>query len=117
MINERLKILISNLGMKEKEFAQKIGFTQAYISMILTGKKTNPSSRFFDSVSRAFYVNTEWLRAGEGEIFSFSDLNLSPTDASLLAKYRLLPAGEKALVDGLVDAILLKSMAAREEKQ
>jgi hypothetical protein len=83
--------------------------------MILTGKKVNPSSRFLDSVSRVFYVNMEWLRTGEGEMFSLSDLNLSPADDSLLAKYRLLPAGERAIIDEVVDALLLKSMTEREE--
>ncbi|GHV06418.1 hypothetical protein FACS189485_14910 [Spirochaetia bacterium] len=116
MLDKRLRNLIFTLNMKEKDFAQKIGFTQAYVSMILTGKKTNPSSRFFDSVSRVFYVNMEWLRSGEGEIFSVSDLSLSPADASLLAKYRLLSADAKALIDEVVDAILLKSMAKREGK-
>ncbi|MDR0876875.1 MAG: helix-turn-helix domain-containing protein [Treponema sp.] len=115
MLNERLKALISNLGMKDKDFAQKLGFSQPYISMILTGKKTTPSTRFFDALSRVFYVNIEWLRTGEGEMFVVPDLNLSPADASLLAKYRLLPAGERAIIDEVVDAILLKSMADREE--
>jgi transcriptional regulator with XRE-family HTH domain len=116
MLNERLNALISNLGLKDKDFAQKIGFSQPYISMILTGKKTTPSPRFFDSLSRVFYVNTEWLRTGEGEMFAAPDLNLSPADASLLAKYRLLPTAKKAIIDEVVDAILLKSLAEREEK-
>jgi transcriptional regulator with XRE-family HTH domain len=115
MLKARLKALISNLGMKETDFAQKIGFTQPYISMILTGRKTTPSPRFFDSVSRIFSVNIEWLRTGEGEMFSVPGLNLSPADASLLAKYRLLPAREKAVIDEVVDALLLKSMTEREE--
>jgi transcriptional regulator with XRE-family HTH domain len=116
MLNERLNALISNLGLKDKDFAQKIGFSQPYISMILTGRKTTPSPRFFDSVSRIFSVNTEWLRTGEGDMFAAPDLNLSPVDASLLAKYRLLPANEKAVIDEVVDALLLKSMTEPEEK-
>ncbi|GHV13687.1 hypothetical protein FACS189491_08990 [Spirochaetia bacterium] len=112
MLHTRLKTLIRSLDMKEKDFAQKIGFTQPYISMILTGKKTNPSLRFFESLSRVFYVNIDWLREGKGEMYSDPGLNLSNSDATLLAKYRLLPAGEKALVDGVVDAILIKSMSS-----
>jgi transcriptional regulator with XRE-family HTH domain len=106
----RLASLITKLGVKKRDFAQKIGFTQSYISMILSGKKTSPSLRFFDSVSREFSVNTAWLRDGRGQIFSAPGLNLSDTDAALLAKYRLLPPGEQAMIDKLVDAVLLKSM-------
>jgi transcriptional regulator with XRE-family HTH domain len=112
----RLDSLISNLGMKKRDFAQKIGFTQSYISMILSGKKTSPSLRFFDSVSREFYVNTAWLRDGRGQIFSAPGLNLSDTDAALVAKYRLLPPDEQAMIDKLVDAVLLKSMTGQEKK-
>jgi transcriptional regulator with XRE-family HTH domain len=111
MLQTRLKALIDNLGLKEKEFAQKLGFTQPYISMIITGKKTNPSSRFFDAVARVFYVSPEWLQDGTGEMYSDLGLNLTPSDASLLAKYRLLPASERALIDEVVNALLLKSMA------
>jgi transcriptional regulator with XRE-family HTH domain len=113
----RLDSLITKLGMKKRDFAQKIGFTQSYISMILSGKKTSPSPRFFDSVFREFYVNTAWLRDGRGQIFSAPGLNLSDADAALLAKYRLLPLDEQTMIDKLVDALLLKSMTGQEEKQ
>jgi transcriptional regulator with XRE-family HTH domain len=112
----RLDSLIIKLGVKKRDFAQKIGFTNAYISMILSGKKTNPSLRFFDSVSREFCVNTAWLRDGRGQIFSAPGLDVSDMDASLLAKYRLLPPDERAMIDTLVDALLLKSMTGQEKK-
>jgi transcriptional regulator with XRE-family HTH domain len=116
MLNTRLKALICHLGIKENDFAQKTGFSQPYISMILRGKKTNPSPRFFDSISRVFHVNAEWLRSGSGEMFSVPDLNISASEASLLAKYRLLPAHERAVIDEVIDAILLKSMMEGDEK-
>ena len=68
-LGTRLELLISRLGVKQKDFADKAGFTQAYISMILSGTKTNPSQRFFDAIGHAFYVNPGWLRTGEGEMF------------------------------------------------
>ncbi len=111
MLSTRLEYLISNLGMKKRDFAGKIGFTQGYISMILSGKKTNPSQRFYDSVNREFHVNPGWLRNGTGDVFVFPDLDLSASDASLLAKYRRLPPSERKIVDEIVDAMLMKSMA------
>lgn len=113
MLSTRLNALITNLGMKKGDFAQKIGFTQAYISMILSGKKTNPSSRFYDAVAHEFHVSVQWLRDGEGEMFSFPGQDMSSSDASLLAKYRLLPPTERRVVDEVVDAMLLKCMADR----
>ncbi|ULQ61080.1 helix-turn-helix transcriptional regulator [Brucepastera parasyntrophica] len=115
MLSARLEYLITSLGMKKSEFADRIGFTQAYISMILSGKKHNPSPRFYDSVSREFHVNSGWLRDGSGEVFAFPDLDISASDASLLAKYRLLPPSEQKIIDEIVDAMLFKSMAKQAD--
>lgn len=111
MLGVRLACLISNLGIKKMDFAAKIGFSQAYISMILGGKKTNPSSRFFDTISRVFGVNTEWLRDGEGDMFAPPGPDMTASDASLLAKYRLLPLSEQKVIDEVMEAMLLKSMS------
>lgn len=116
MLSSRLASLIVNLGMKSVDFAARIGFSQAYVSLIMNGKKTNPSQRFFDSVAREFNVSVQWLREGTGDMFTFPDLDISSSDATLLAKYRLLPAAERKIVDDIVDAILLKTMTTMEDR-
>jgi hypothetical protein len=84
--------------------------------MILSGKKTGPSLRFFESVSRAFHVSVEWLRDGTGDMYVVPGSDMSASDASLLAKYRLLPAYERKIVDEVVNAMLLKSRSERESE-
>jgi transcriptional regulator with XRE-family HTH domain len=49
-LGKRLKIALEKLGVTQQELAEKIGFTQSYISKILNGAKI-PSSRFFDVIS------------------------------------------------------------------
>jgi transcriptional regulator with XRE-family HTH domain len=110
LLNERLEKVIKYLGIKKMYFAEKIGFTPSYVSMILNGKKMNPSVRFFESVARAFRVNIEWLRTGEGEMFAGADLNLSDEDAALVEKYRALPPSDRKTVETIVDAMLIKSV-------
>ena len=114
-LGTRLELLISRLGVKQKDFADKAGFTQAYISMILSGTKTNPSQRFFDAIGHAFYVNPGWLRTGEGEMFSAPFLGLSSSDAELLAKYRLLPPAEQAVINEVVNAFIIKNLPSEED--
>jgi transcriptional regulator with XRE-family HTH domain len=115
LLNERLEKLIRYLGIKKMYFADKIGFTPSYVSMILSGKKRNPSARFFDSVARAFHVNIEWLRNGSGEMFAGSDLNLSDEDAALIEKYRALPPADRKTVETIVDAMLIKNERESDE--
>lgn len=108
MLNERLETLINTLGMKKGDFADKIKFSQAYISMILSGSKQNPSDRFFESIRREFNVSTDWLRDGKGEMYVIDNPKLTSIEKDLVSKYNLLPLSERKMIDEVVDALLLK---------
>ena len=105
-----MEFLISNLGIKQSDFAQRIHFAQSYVSMVLSSVKTSPSSRFIDAVCREFNVNTEWLKNGKGDIYTIPGLPMHAEDAELLAKYRLLPISEQKIVEEIINAFLLKTM-------
>jgi transcriptional regulator with XRE-family HTH domain len=109
-LSGRLKQVLENLGINQQELAEKIGFTQSYISKILNGSKI-PSSRFFDVISHELYLNPVWLQNGIGEMF-LSVSGFSPQDAAMIAKYRLLTEEEKAVIDKMTDVLLKK----KEEK-
>jgi transcriptional regulator with XRE-family HTH domain len=113
----RLEFLISNLGIKQLDFAQRIHFTQSYVSMVLSGVKTSPSSRFFDAVCREFNVNLEWIKNGKGDTYTIPGLPLQSEDAELLAKFHLLPPSEQKIVEEIINAFLLKTMSAEKTKQ
>jgi len=108
----RLDFLLSNLGIKQLDFARRIHFTQSYVSMVLSGVKTSPSPRFFDAICREFSVNPEWLANGKGDVYFIPGQSLRTEDAELLAKYRLLPSGEQRIIEEIINAFLLKSMTA-----
>lgn len=109
MLKDRLRILIETLGIRKGEFADQMHFSQAYISMILSGAKQNPSDRFYESARLAFSVSPNWLRNGEGEMFLIDDTHLTPMEKELVAKYNALPLSERRIIDEVVDALLLKS--------
>jgi transcriptional regulator with XRE-family HTH domain len=111
-LSERLKLTLQKLGVNQQEFSEKIGFAQSYISKILSGAKV-PSSRFFDIISHELYINPAWLRYGSGEMFLAAESGLSPQDAAMVAKYRLLTPEEKYVIDKMTDALLKK----KEEKR
>jgi transcriptional regulator with XRE-family HTH domain len=112
----RLDFLISNLGIKQMDFARRINFTQSYVSMVLSGVKTSPSPRFFDAVCREFNVNPEWLANGKGGTYAIPGQSLPTENAELLAKYRLLPPGEQQIVEEIINAFLMKTMTGENEK-
>ena len=69
MINERLKLLLKELGMSQRQFAMKINLDAGYFSKIIQGK-ANPPERILLLIEKVFHVNKHWLEDGTGEIFS-----------------------------------------------
>jgi transcriptional regulator with XRE-family HTH domain len=108
---DRLAFLISELGIMQKDFAHRVRYTQAYVSMVLSGAKPSPGRRFIEAICREFSVNEEWIANGKGEVFSVSDLPLSSGKAEILAKFRLLPADKQKVVEDIIDGFLQKSLA------
>lgn len=111
----RLEFLLSNLGVKQLDFAQQIGFAQSYISMILNGSKTSPRPRFYEAVAREFNVNPQWLRDGTGDVYSIPGLDLPvPNAAELFTKYCRLPPDEQAVVEKIINAFLVQNLMDKE---
>ena len=67
-MNERIQLVIQNLGIKKVEFARRLKLSPPYISELCSGK-TVPSDRTITDICREFDVNEHWLRTGEGEMF------------------------------------------------
>lgn len=73
-MNERIKALRKVLGMSQDIFAEKLGLTKNYISLIENGNR-NLSEQSVKVLCREFNVNEEWLRNGTGEMFLPVDRN------------------------------------------
>jgi transcriptional regulator with XRE-family HTH domain len=110
----RLEFLISSLNVKRQDFADRVGFSLSYVALLLNGTKKTPSGRFFDAVAREFSVNPDWLRAGKGEIYHIPGLSLVPSDAEILARYKLLPVEDQAIIDKIINSLMIKAMGAEQ---
>jgi transcriptional regulator with XRE-family HTH domain len=108
----RLDFLLSNLNVKRPEFANRVGFSLSYVALLLNGTKKTPSDRFFSAVAREFSVNPEWLRSGKGEVYLVPGLSLVPSDAEIIARYKLLPTEDQAIVDKIINSLLVKAMGS-----
>ena len=76
MICERLKVLLKQLNISQRQFAMKINLDAGYFSRIIQGK-VEPPSRILLLIENVFNVNKKWLENGEGEIFSTQGISLT----------------------------------------
>lgn len=67
-MNNRISLIRKTLGHNQDIFAEKLGLTKNFISLVETGKR-EPSDRTIKDICREFNVNEEWLRSGTGEMF------------------------------------------------
>ena len=61
----RLKKTMAETGFSQKALAERIGLSDAYISM-LCANKNNPSKGTVDDIALTLGVNAEWLLTGNG---------------------------------------------------
>lgn len=67
-MDERIKQVRTNAKLTQTEFADKLGLTKNYISLVENGNR-EPSDRTINDICDKFGVNPVWLRTGEGEPF------------------------------------------------
>lgn len=68
-MNSRIKILRKNLGLSQTEFGERLGIKQTTVAGYETGGRT-PMDAVVSLICREFHVNENWLRTGEGEMFT-----------------------------------------------
>ena len=67
-MNERIKKIIEELGLKKVDFANRLHISQPFASELCSGAKA-PSDRTIGDICREFGVREAWLRTGEGDMF------------------------------------------------
>lgn len=70
-MHTRIALVRKKTNMNQTDFAQKIGLTKNYISLIENGDRT-PSTTVIKSICNTYNVNETWLTTGEGEMFNAS---------------------------------------------
>ena len=67
-MNERIKKILEELGLKRVDFANRLHISQPFASELCSGAKS-PSERTISDICREFGVNESWLRTGDAPMF------------------------------------------------
>lgn len=67
-INERIALLIKDIGISRSSFADRIRVSRPFVSELCSGAK-QPSDRTIADICREFNVSLAWLETGDGEMY------------------------------------------------
>ena len=109
-IKDRIKLVRTTLGKTQDEFAQAITRTQSLFASYEHGTN-NINDRTIADICREFNVNEQWLRAGEGPMFTQQD-NL---DNMLTADVAKLIRSSDEFTKKLIHNYLSLPQEARDE--
>lgn len=93
-MNERIKKLRKVLGLTQQEFADKIGMKRNTIANYETNRN-EPSNSVISLICRTFNVSEDWLRQGDGEMFS----PVISAALEALARERSMTFGDYAVIE------------------
>ena len=96
-IGERIDLLIKQKEKNRSKFAERIGVTPAYVTMLIAGKN-EPSDLVITAICREFRVNEEWLRTGAGDMFVSTPASIVD---ELAEEYHLCPEAQ-AMVEKFI---------------
>jgi len=92
-ILDRIRLARKTLGLKQGEFALRIGLTQTAMSMIELDK-TSLTDKNIKLICATFAVDEGWLRTGKGEMFGVE----SPYEKELLETFSKLTADTQEFI-------------------
>jgi len=104
---DRIRLLRKTLGLKQGDFAYRIGLTQNTMSTIELGKAAL-TEKNIKLICTTFAVDEQWLRNGTGEMFGPA----SPYEKELLAVFGKLTADTQEFILEMAQNLL-----KRQEKR
>lgn len=126
-MEDRIKKIRKYVGLKQSEFAERIGVKAATITSYETGLRV-PSDAVIISICREFGVREEWLRTGEGDMLlpvseddelvqalAYLQVNENDPMRDLLVAYWKLPENEKSVIWKLITAVSEKKQKEKPE--
>jgi DNA-binding XRE family transcriptional regulator len=97
-VNQRIKKLRSELSLTQKDFSKIITVSDGLIACIETGKR-EANDRTIKLICDSFQVNREWLKTGQGDMFSH---DLESKYTTLMALFsNLKPKYQDYIIDAI----------------
>lgn len=105
-LKDRLRTILDEQNIKQKDLADVIKVTESYVSNMLKGKRNNISESLALLLEQRYGYSSKWILTGEGERFNIqSNPDLSPTKKRLIAEIEKMSDSEIEAVKVFIDSL------------
>ena len=125
-VNQRLRQVRKHFNMQQSDFAKRLGLSQAGVSWLEQDGNT-VSEQIIRLLHLDFHVSEEWLRTGDGPMFSAEDDSpleklcreyaVSDCERKILELYFSFDPERRKMVCDFVDEFFQKAMAEKRLAQ
>lgn len=112
-INQRIKVLRNKIGLNQIDFSKQLSLSNGYFAGIEINKR-KVNDRIIKLIVSEFKVNEEWLRTGNGEMFS-EDAN-NEKAALMSSLFNDLPPHYQDVVIGTIELLRKAEQVEKEGK-
>ena len=106
-LKDRIRLILDEQPIKQKELASAIKVTESYVSNILKGNRCNISWALALLIEQAFGYSAQWVLTGEGDryVSKSNAPDLSPTKKRLIAEIEKMSEPELDAIKVFIDSL------------
>lgn len=106
-LSDRIRLILDEQHMKQKDLAGAIKVSESYVSNILKGKRCNISEALALLIEQTYGYSALWVLTGEGDRYiPKSDVrDLSPVKRRLIAEIEKMSDSELDAVKVFIDSL------------
>lgn len=119
-MKDQILLLISSLGMSQKDFAKSIDIGPGRINDLINGRTKELSAEYIRKIATVHNVDPYWLLTGEGDMTlnreSVASPRVSPSEAQVLHLLRESPELQPVVIAFLKGSKSLKELVEAAER-
>lgn len=106
-LKDRIRLILDEQHIKQKDLASTIKVTESYVSNILKGKRCNISEALALLIEQAYGYPAQWVLTGEGDCYAVKPdaPNLSPAKKRLIAEIEKMSEPELDAIQVFIDSL------------
>ncbi|UTC77588.1 helix-turn-helix transcriptional regulator [Treponema sp. OMZ 799] len=115
--NQRLKDLIKEKNLLQKEFAVKAGIKKRALDMYLGSRNSLPNVDLGVKIAKALDTTVEYLVTGEDSSLGLENPKLNKKYTRFINKLEILDDVDQAIVENLIDSLIDKKQSGASEME